>query len=120
VLRKVPTLSVDLNGNVQKRGNGNLKVLVNGKPSSMMACNLAEALRRMAADIIKSVEAIISPDAKYDAEGSVGVITLMTKKALRGFNGSLNAAATVFGRNLGTNLTAKGKKLGLSLTANAY
>jgi outer membrane receptor protein involved in Fe transport len=120
VLRKVPTLSVDLNGNVQMRGSGNIKVLVNGKPSAMMARNLADALRQMPADNIKSVEVITSPGAKYDAEGSAGVINIITKKALRGFNGSANAAAAVYGRNLGTNLTAKGKKLGLSLSANVH
>lgn len=120
VLRKVPTLSVDLNGNVQMRGNGNIKVLVNGKPSAMMARNLADALRQMPADLIKSVEVITSPGAKYDAEGSAGVINIITKKALRGFNGSVNAAASVYGRQLGTNLTAKGKKLGLSLSANVH
>jgi outer membrane receptor protein involved in Fe transport len=74
----------------------------------------------MPADIIKSVEVITSPGAKYDAEGSAGVINIITKKALRGFNGSVNAAAAVYGRNLGTNLTAKGKKLGLSLSANVH
>jgi outer membrane receptor protein involved in Fe transport len=120
VLRKVPTLSVDLNGNVQMRGNGNIKVLVNGKPSAMMARNLADALRQMPADNIKSVEVITSPGAKYDAEGSAGIINIITKKALQGVNGSVNAAVSVYGRNLGTNLTAKGKKLGLSLSANLH
>ncbi|CAA9302783.1 MAG: TonB-dependent receptor [uncultured Cytophagales bacterium] len=120
VLRKVPTLSVDLNGNVQMRGNTNVRVLVNGKPSAMMARNLADALRQMPADLIKSVEVITSPGAKYDAEGSAGVINIITKKALQGFSGSVNAAVGLYGRNTGTNLTAKGRKLGLSLSANVH
>ncbi len=120
VLRKVPTLSVDLNGNVQMRGNSNLKVLINGKPSAMMARNLADALKQMPANTIKSIEVITSPGAKYDAEGSAGVINIITKKALQGFNGSVNATAGNFNRGLGTNLALKKKKWGLSLAANGY
>lgn len=120
VLRKVPSLSVDLNGNVQIRGNSNLRVLLNGKPSAMMARNLADALRQMPANIIKSVEVITSPGAKYDAEGSAGVINIITKKALSGINGSVNATAGNFNRGLGTSLNIRGKKVGLSLSANGY
>ncbi len=47
VFRKVPTLSVDMDGNVQIWGNGNIKVLINEKPSAMMARNLADALRQL-------------------------------------------------------------------------
>lgn len=120
VLRKVPTLSVDLDGNVQMRGNGNIKVLINGKPSAMMARNLADALRQMPANVIKSIEVITSPGAKYDAEGSAGVINIITKKALEGFNGSVNATAGNLNRGVGTNLNLKRKKFGLSLSANGY
>ncbi|RIV27745.1 TonB-dependent receptor [Fibrisoma montanum] len=120
VLRKVPTLTVDLNGNVSMRGNSNLKVLINGKPSAMMARNLADALRQMPANTIKSVEVITSPGAKYDAEGAAGVINIITKKALQGFNGSVNATAGNFNNSVGTNLNLKKKKFGVSLSANVY
>lgn len=120
VLRKVPTLNVDLDGNVQMRGNSNIKVLVNGKPSAMMARNLADALRQMPANIIKSVEVITSPGAKYDAEGSAGVINIITKKGLQGFNGSTNLSAGNFNRGLGTNLNYRKNRLGVSLSANGY
>lgn len=125
VLRKVPMLTVDVSGNVQMRGSGNIKVLVNGKPSAMMARNLADALRQMPANTIKSVEVITSPGAKYDAEGSAGVINIITKKALQGFNGSVNAAAGDFDRvyrSLGTNLNLRKKKFGgaLSLNTNQF
>ncbi|TCZ70620.1 outer membrane beta-barrel family protein [Flaviaesturariibacter aridisoli] len=120
VLRKVPTLTVDLDGNVQMRGNGNIKVLINGKPSALMARNLADALRQMPANIIKTVEVITSPGAKYDAEGSAGVINIITKRGLRGFNGSLNATAGDRNRSIGTSLSLRRKKLGLNFSGNVY
>ncbi|MFD2573325.1 TonB-dependent receptor domain-containing protein [Spirosoma soli] len=120
VLRKVPMLTVDFNGNVQMRGNSNIKVLVNGKPSSIMARNLADALKQMPANIIKSVEVITSPGAKYDAEGAGGVINIITKKALQGANGTVNATVGNFNRGVGTSLNLKKKKVGLSLSTNVY
>lgn len=120
VLRKVPTLTVDLDGNVQMRGNGNIKVLINGKPSAMMARNLADALRQMPASVIKTIEVITSPGAKYDAEGAAGIINIVTKKGLRGFNGSVNATAGDRNRSLGTNLSAKTGKTGLNFSGNIY
>lgn len=120
VLRKVPTLTVDLNGNVQMRGNSNIKVLINGKPSTMMARNLADALRQMPAQVIKSVEVITSPGAKYDAEGAAGVINIITKKGYDGFNGSVSTTVGNLNHGLGTTLNLKKKKIGFSLSANGY
>ncbi len=122
VLRKVPMLTVDVAGNVKMRGSGNIKVLINGKPSAMMARNLADALKQMPANTIKSVEVITSPGAKYDAEGAAGIINIITKKALQGFNGTVSATAADFDlkyRNLGTNLTLRKKKIGASIALNA-
>lgn len=120
VLRKVPTLNVDLEGNVQMRGNSNIRVLINGKPSAMMARNLADALRQMPANVIKSIEVITSPGAKYDAEGSAGVINIITKKGLQGLNGSTNFTLGNFNRGVGTSLNYRKNKLGVSLAANGY
>jgi ferric enterobactin receptor len=120
VLRKIPSLTVDLDGNVQMRGNSNIKVLVNGKPSAMMARNLADALRQMPAHLIKSVEVITSPGAKYDAEGAAGVINIITKKGLQGFNGSLSASGGDMGRNLSTRLSLKKKKMAFSVAVSGY
>ncbi len=120
VLRKVPSLSVDMDGTVQMRGNSNIRVLINGKPSALMARNLADALRQMTADNIRSVEVITSPGAKYDAEGSAGVINIITRKALQGFNGSVMAAQGTLNRSLNLKLALKTKKLGFSLSANGY
>jgi outer membrane receptor protein involved in Fe transport len=120
VLRKVPNLTVDLNGNVQMRGNGNIKVLVNGRPSTMMARNLADALRQMPASVIKTVEVITSPGARFDAEGAAGVINIITKKGLRGFSGSVNATTGNFNNGLGGNVSLRRKTIGFSLSSALY
>lgn len=120
VLRKVPTLTVDLNGNVEMRGNSNIKVLVNGKPSAMMARNPADALRQMPAHLIKTVEVITSPGAKYDAEGAAGVINIITKKGVQGFNGSLSATAGNMSNGILSTLALRKGKLATSFTGNVY
>ena len=123
VLRKAPLLAVDGDGNVRMRGSGNFKVLVNNKPSPTLASNLAEALKGMPADQIKSVEIITTPPAKYEGEGTAGIINIVLKKGVnRGLNGRVGASGGNRGGNLNTSLNYKKGKFGLtsSLSGNDY
>lgn len=116
VLRRVPMLSVDLDGNVSMRGSANILVLIDNRPSAIAASSIADALRQIPADEIKAVEVITSPSARFDAEGTSGVINIVTKKNnLQGMTLNVNSAAGWRGSNLGLQGSARKGKMGFSL-----
>ncbi|WP_169513387.1 outer membrane beta-barrel family protein [Flexithrix dorotheae] len=116
VLRRVPLLTVDLDGNLSLRGSQNIKVLIDNRPSTISAGSIADALKQIPADQIKSVEVITSPSAKYDAEGTGGIINIITKKNnFEGSTLSVNSGVGLRATNLGLNGSVKKGRHGLSL-----
>ncbi len=99
LLRNVPSVQVDLEGNVSLRGDGNVLILVNGKTSTMMGRNRAAVLEQMPADGIEKIEVITNPSAKFKPDGTAGIINLTLKqKTDAGTSGSVRAMAGNAGR----------------------
>ena len=115
VLKKVPMVSVDVDGNVQLQGNSNILFLINGRPSSIFGNNLADALQSIPASQIKSIEVITSPGAKYDAEGTGGIINIVLKdNRLSGINSNISLTTGTRLENGSFNLNARKGNFGMN------
>lgn len=93
LLQNIPSVDVDMDGVVKLRGNENVTILINGKPSVMTnARNRGDALNQIPANSIDRIEIITNPTAEYKPDGISGIINIVLKKGTRdGFNGTLNA-----------------------------
>lgn len=117
MMRKVPLLSLDADDNIKLKGSGNYKILINGKPSNMVARSPKDVLRSMPASSIQKIEVITTPPSKYDSEGLAGIINIITSKKIdNGYNASLNlrGQGPVGGPGLGGFLTLKQQKFGVT------
>lgn len=91
VLDNIPSVSVDLEGNILLRGNDAARILINGKPSSLVGID-SKFLQQLPSDSIEKVEVITSPSARYEAQGSGGIINIILRKNKKlGLNGSLSS-----------------------------
>lgn len=117
-LNNVPSVTVDVDGAIALRGNSNVRILINGRPSAMAGFGSADALRQLPADAIESVEVITSPSARYDAEGTAGILNIILKKEKTlGFNGSINTSIGFpIASQVSTNLNLRTDKFNIFTT----
>jgi len=115
ILRKIPQVTVDINGNVELLGNPSVRFLINGKPSTVFGNSIADALQSIPASQIQSIEVMSSPGAKYDASGTGGIINIILKKSkLKGFSGIVNVTAGTRLENGALNLNYKKNNIGIT------
>lgn len=115
VLETVPSVEVDMDGNVSLRGSGNVTILIDGRPSAMMGSDVATALKQIPANMIESVEIITNPSAKYDPEGMSGIINIKLRKDKKsGLNGVVTAGYGTWDKYNGSiNLNYRTQKINL-------
>lgn len=106
-LRKMPSVNVDLDGNIQVRGSGAVRIYVDGKPSLLFANSPSDALRAVPADQIERIELITNPSARYEAEGAVILNIVLKRNRLEGLTTTFNAGLTNQIANASATLGAK-------------
>ena len=124
MLRKVPMVTVDGQDNISVNGSSNFKVYVDGMPNVMFSSNPSMVFKSMPATAVKSIEVVINPGAKYDAEGAAGVLNIVMNKqnpqaaqSMNGYNGTLRAQAGT--KQLGASAFVSGQQGKLSYSVNA-
>ena len=118
MLRKVPMVTVDAEDNIKINGDSNFKILINGKEDPMLSGDVKTILKSMPAATIKKIEVITEPGAKYDAEGTGGILNIVTtgKQSLDGY--LANVSARVSNSNFGGSFYGRGKINKVTASAN--
>lgn len=115
ILKKVPQVSVDADGNVELAGNSGIRFLINGKPSTAFGSNVADVLQSIPASQIKSIEVITNPGARYDAQGMAGIINIILKQTrVNGINSNISLSAGTRIENGSFNITARKGNFGMN------
>lgn len=115
VFRKLPMVSIGYDGKVSLKGNQQVKILLNGKPSAVFNSHSGDALRLLSSHQIKSVEIMTNPSAKYDMEGGGGVINIVTNKRLiDGVNGGVTGAIETRRSNISGHIAGRLGTFGLT------
>jgi ferric enterobactin receptor len=115
LLKKVPQVSVDIDGNVQLAGSSSIRFLINGKPSSAFGSSISDVLQSIPASQIKSIEVITNPGAKYDAQGLGGIINIILKNNnAQGYNGNVSLTAGTRAENGSFNFNVRKGKFGMN------
>jgi outer membrane receptor protein involved in Fe transport len=119
VLKKVPQISVDIDGNVELEGNSGVRFLINGKPSAIFGSNITDVLQSIPASQIKSIEVITNPGAKYDAQGTGGIINIILKHStVQGINGNVSLTTGSLFQTGSVNINARKGALALNAFVN--
>jgi outer membrane receptor protein involved in Fe transport len=115
VMQSIPSVTVDVDGNVSLRGSSNITILIDGKPSGLSDISSGDLLQQIPASSIESVEVITNPSVRYDPEGTSGIINIvLKKKSLQGFNGMVSATAGTGDRYNGSvNLNVRRNRINL-------
>jgi len=119
VLKKVPMVSVDVDGNVSLAGGSGVRFLIDGKPSTILGSNITDVLQSIPANQIGSIEVITNPGAKYDAQGTSGIINIVLKhNNLEGINGNVSLTTGTIRQNGTFNFHARKGNFGVNAFAN--
>ena len=94
ILENIPSVTVDVDGNVSLRGSQGVRILIDGKPSALTGIRSTDALRNLQGAMIDKIEVITNPSSRYDAAGETGIINIILKKnKTKGFNGNFTSTA---------------------------
>jgi len=120
ILKKIPQVSIDVDGNVELAGSSSIRFLIDGKPSTAFGSNIADVLQSIPSSQVKSIEVITNPGAKYDAEGLGGIINIILKhNSVRGVNGNIALTAASRNENGALNLNVRNGNFGVNIFFNA-